>query len=61
MRYSVTYDDLVAKWVVIDMKRDKQQVALVDTMAEAQRAAWLEEERWHKCTPDSEIYRQPAV
>lgn len=51
-RYQVLYDDLVAAWAVIDTKIHGRRIAHHASKEDAKKAAWFEEERWYKCSPD---------
>ena len=54
MRHSVVYDDLVAKWAVVDRKSSNLVVHYHDREEAAQMAAEIEEANWPDLTGDQE-------
>lgn len=52
MRYQVRYVEKIKSWAVVDTKVGNKVIALHDQKNGADDAAWYEEERWYKCTPE---------
>ncbi|OHC75808.1 MAG: hypothetical protein A3G18_12680 [Rhodospirillales bacterium RIFCSPLOWO2_12_FULL_58_28] len=51
MRYTVKYEEFAGAWAVIDTKSLGRVIGIHDNAADAEDAAWAEEERWYKCYP----------
>lgn len=45
-RYSVVYDDLIARWAVVDTKAAGLVIGFHDNEDAAEEAAWQEEATW---------------
>jgi len=53
-RYQVMYDNLLSAWAVVDTMALGRTLTRHKGEKEAHAAAWREEERWYKCSPEAE-------
>lgn len=52
MRYQVRYVGDIKSWAVVDTRAADRVIELHDQKNGADCAAWQEEERWYKCSPE---------